>query len=73
MRLTMSNKNTPKPETTSAYLSLEKGRATLHHYLETREVEVDGQAWEFIFKCVETGTERRWGLIERLTFAEEGN
>lgn len=65
----------PEPETTSAYLVLEnKKRATLHIYLETRETIVDGPAWEYIFKCLETGVERRWGVIDRLTFKDmDGN
>lgn len=68
--------NKPKPDTLSAYLSI-GSRATLHTFLDTRECEVEvprtegtakQPAWEFIFRCSETGTERRWGLVDRLVF-----
>ncbi len=70
--------NSPKPETTTARLPSEgysNGRTTAHFYFETRETDVDGPAYEYIFKCSETGAERRWGLIERFSFSspEEGN
>lgn len=64
----------PKPETLNAYLPNTKGRATLHHFHETRECVVEGPAYEFIYKCVETDAERRWGLVDRFEFNEdEGN
>lgn len=70
----MSKSNAPKPETLNAYLVNEKlERPTLHVYLETRETETDGAGWEHIFKCMETGIERRWGLVERLSFKDIGN
>lgn len=42
-------------------------------YSETRECNVDGPAYEFIYKCLETGAERRWGLIDRVEFLDETN
>ena len=76
----MSNNNKPRPDTTTALL--ESGgythkRATVHTYVDTRECEVEvprtegtakQPAWEFIFKCNETGVERRWGIVDRLVF-----
>ncbi len=73
---------TPKPETINAYLEsagYKRKKATLHIFVEARETTVEGprgDSWEFIFKCSETGVERRWGVIDRLTFKdmeEEGN
>lgn len=46
----------------------EKLRFTIHHYSETRlTVAPDGKgqpspAYEHVFKCFETGVERRYGL-----------
>lgn len=59
----------PKPETLTALLpSFGYGpgrpRITVHTYVDTRECVLptpDGEAWEFVFKCSETGVERRWG------------
>jgi hypothetical protein len=66
----------PKPETVNAYLpsyGYTDRRATLHTFQETRETEVDGPAFEFVFKCIETGAERRWGLVDRFVFKDMGN
>jgi hypothetical protein len=64
----------PKPQTLTAILpSFGSGagrpRCTLHKYIATRECSVagpDGDAWEFIYECQETGVERRWGIEDRL-------
>lgn len=70
----------PKPDTLNAHLEsagYTHSRATLHEYVDTRECEVEvprtegtakQPAWEFIFKCTETGVERRWGCVDRLVF-----
>jgi len=70
----------PEPQTTNAYLisaGYKRKRATLHVFVEARETTVEGprgDAWEFIFKCTETDAERRWGIVDRLTFKVlEGN
>lgn len=69
---------TPKPETINAYLEsagYKTRKATLHFFIEARETTVDGprgDAWEFIYKCSETGAERRWGIVERLDFTDTG-
>lgn len=42
--------------------------ATLHTFVETRECHLpspDGEAYEYIYKCVVTGAERRWGTADR--------
>lgn len=47
--------------------------ATRHVYVETRECispGPDGLAYEHIFRCEETGEERRWGLDCELDIAE---
>lgn len=60
----------PKPETINALLpSFGYGpgvpRITKHFWVETRKCDLpgDGDAWEFIFKCSETGVCRRWGTM----------
>lgn len=69
----LTGRNIPKPETTRAFLmnaGLTPPTPTVHHYFETRLVEVPSlvpgappeQAYEFIFKCFRNGTVRRWGL-----------
>lgn len=73
----------PKPETKMALLASEgfaAFRLTKHFYVDTREAAVLGphpEAWEFIFKCAETGVERRWGIVNRgealVVDDEEGN
>lgn len=74
----MSTLPTPIPETINALLpslGYPDRRPTLHIYLEARETRVDGprgEAWEFIFKCSETGLERRWGIVDRFTFKDMG-
>lgn len=43
-------------------------RVTKHKYSRTLECTLpspDGEAYEFLFKCSETGVERRWGTWER--------
>lgn len=56
-------------------------RFTRHTYFETRAcvvpfdpdvdpeegpIAVEGdEAWEFIFRCTESGEERRWGVVPR--------
>lgn len=76
----MSNTNKPKPDTLAAHLEsagYSHRKATLHLYVDTRECEVEvprtegrepQPAWEFIYKCTETGAERRWGCVDRLVF-----
>lgn len=61
----------PQPETKRAFLvpAGEARRvATVHHYYETRLIEgaVDMHGrpvteYEFIFRCFQSGAERRWG------------
>lgn len=62
----------PEPETKKAYLvpSGELSRPTLHVYDGYREVEAlplePGQVgtfrhFEYLYRCTETGTNRRWG------------
>jgi hypothetical protein len=71
----------PKPETTQAFLvsaGYPTPRGTSHHHYETRPTtivvpQLDGTlieepVWEHVFKCFETGVERRWGIQAR----EEG-
>lgn len=72
------NAPAPKPDTICAYLPSDgyrDRRATLHNFLEAREANVEGPAWEYVYVCSETGVERRWGLVERLVFTgfDEGN
>lgn len=62
---------TPKPETINAIIPNVMGKPTLHVFLETRECNEDGPAYEFIYQCTETETERRWGIVER--YEIEGN
>lgn len=70
---------TPRPERRHAVLwNTAEGRPTHHNYVETRPTrlnEPDGSAWEHIFRCAETGTERRYGLEHRRleSWAVEGN
>ncbi len=73
----------PKPITLTAMLINEHGNLTPHTFLETRECTVKVQvseskfveepAFEFIFKCSETNTERRWGLADRVELDAETN
>jgi len=70
--LTPTSKS-PKPSTTRAWLvsaGIHKPGWTVHHYFETRVLDVssDGTDYEFIFKCFKTGASRRWGtcFVERL-------
>lgn len=66
----------PKPTTLNAHLpssGYRDGRSTLHTFVTTRECEVDGPAYEFVYKCNETGSERRWGVVDRFEFESEGN
>lgn len=64
----MSKSKLPEPETKSAFLpSFGYGpgtpRITKHTYSRTMECVVpdDGECYEFLYKCSETGVERRWG------------
>lgn len=71
----------PKPETKVAQL-ISAGHPsptfTTHHYYETRPIVLpgprsdkdNGLAWEHVFKCFETGAERRWGIEHRDAVAE---
>ena len=74
----------PRPTTRVAVLpsaGYGQFRLTKHTYVDTRECRVggkDGDAWEHIFRCEETGEERRWGVEPRhvepvLPEAEGGN
>lgn len=70
----MSSKTIPEPVTRSAWLMCEQEqRWTLHTYAETRAVTLQGKqgghAYEFLFKCSETGAVRRWGTWDRRVFA----
>lgn len=63
---------TPEPETKEAVLpSFGYGpgrpRWTKHKYVKTLECTLpgeDGVAYEFIYRCSETGVERRWGTFD---------
>jgi hypothetical protein len=63
----------PIPETKVALLpSFGYGpgvpRITKHVYSRTLECVLpapDGDAFEYLYKCTETGVERRWGTYER--------
>lgn len=60
----------PTPETRSAILWSESlGRPTRHEYKETRATTIrfphSAAVWEFVFRCVESGAERRWGVVRR--------
>lgn len=57
----------PVPQTVRAML-VSAGVATptytWHRYIETKPVTLefgDGDAWEHIFECEQTGARRRWG------------
>lgn len=63
----------PQPETKTALLKSEHFDTgwTRHEYVRTELVqmkskregkEVTTPAWSHIFKCTQTGVERRWGL-----------
>lgn len=67
----------PKPQNLTPLL-VSQGygavRWTRHKYVETRPAHLldregrpmrDGEIWEHIFECTETGEERRWGNAER--------
>lgn len=62
---------TPRPVTRVAYLASAgygQLRFTRHVYVDTRECLIKGrepEAWEHVFRCEETGEERRWGLEPR--------
>lgn len=63
----------PVPETKIARLpSFGYGaglpRWTIHKYVKTMECNLpgpDGEAWEFVYRCEETGAERRWGVVDK--------
>ena len=61
----------PIPTTKTAYLvsaGYAEPRATRHVYVETRAVIIPGpggEAWEFLYKCEQTGEVRRWGAERR--------
>lgn len=69
----MSKSKLPVPETKTALLpSFGYGpglpRVTRHTYTRTLECNLpspDGDAYEFMYQCEETGAERRWGTCER--------
>jgi len=69
----MSKPKLPVPETKEALLpSFGYGpgypRITRHVYSRTMECTLpspDGDAYEFLYRCSETGVERRWGTQER--------
>ncbi len=71
----MSHKkrSTPRPETLVALLPSQGyggpvPRITRHVFVEARECVLpspDGDAWELIYRCEETGEERRWGTTSR--------
>lgn len=68
----MSKPKLPVPSTKEALLpSFGYGpgwpRITKHKYSRTLECTLpdDGDAYEFMFKCQETGVERRWGTCGR--------
>lgn len=65
-----NDKNGPAPITKTALLpSVGYGpgvpRITKHTWVATRKTRLpgDGEAWEFIFRCAETGADRRWGTM----------
>lgn len=64
----------PSPETKKAWLpsvAFDYPTATMHKFVEARACVLQGAgggpAYEFIFQCCETGFERRWGVVDRLT------
>lgn len=64
----------PSPTTLTAILPNQSGTPTEHVYTETRECIVDKEpAYEYIFKCLDTGAERRWGLVDRFEFGGVAN
>lgn len=69
----------PRPDTRIAMLPSQgygRLKATRHVYVRTQTCQVPGpdpDAWEHIFKCSETGEERRWGIVERRRGDEVAN
>lgn len=72
----------PRPETLVAILpsaGIKPETWTEHRYAETLECIVTGpgggDAYEFMFECMETGVRRRWGTSDRRshTIIEELN
>lgn len=73
----MSKTKFPRPEVTSAYLpsaGISTPTWTAHEYCETRECMLEGSgpdnkgggdAYEYVYRCLETGAERRWGTADR--------
>ncbi len=58
----------PTPETKTVTLVNSQGNVTVHVYVETAECMLpapDGAAWEFLFRCTETGIMRRYGAVDR--------
>ena len=68
----------PRPDVSTALLPTAHGgyrRVTVHDYVETRECMVNivndqgdvtvSPAYEFIYQCRESRTQRRWGTAER--------
>lgn len=63
---------TPKPKTVWAVLWNEQlGRPTRHYYARTNMIDTEDdfdrngrwqQSFEFIFRCAQTGTPRRYGI-----------
>jgi hypothetical protein len=73
IEVTMTAKNTrPRPERFTVCIPSNgygSPRATRHKYVATRETTFEGPhggpAYEFIFRCEETGEERRYGYQMR--------
>jgi hypothetical protein len=68
----VSKSRLPEPETKAALLpsmGYGPGRPRITEHVYSRTVECvlpdDGDAYEFLFKCKVTGTERRWGTAGR--------
>lgn len=67
----MSKQKLPEPETKTAILQSHgygPGAPifTLHTYSRTGDCTLpgEGQCYEFLFKCSQTGEERRWGTYD---------
>ncbi len=72
----------PMPERRHDVMIISAGfvdpKPTKHDFVETRECVLpgpDGNAWEFLFKCQETGEIRRYGVEDRKvpSWVAEGN
>lgn len=73
----------PEPVRKRVTLVNSAKKVTVHHYVGTVPVKIDGVPyWSFQFACFETGIERRYGIADRFEYgakelddeiAREGN